>query len=172
MPRRDTDHQQRVCEQWQADQTGQSRAPIAAGGRLNRQLDLYETNVITKEKLKERIEGPETRAAAIKRELAASDAPTTYTLRPRAMDRYKELIGGLHAALEGDDALAAREAFRGMLDRVVFMPGNGKGEFQLELYGRLAALLEPQKTKTPQAIAACEVMVGAGTGFEPVTFRL
>ncbi len=142
-------------------------------GRLDRQLDLYETNVITKEKLIERIDGLETRAAVIKRELAEAEAPTTYTLHPRAVDRYRELVGSLHAALADDDALAAREAFRGLLDRVVFIPMEGKGQFQLELHGRIAALLEPQKPKTPQTgLTACGVMVGAGTGFEPVTFRL
>ena len=73
----------------------------------------------------------------------------------------------------GDDAEAARNAFRGLLDRVLFIPRNGKGEFELELQGRLAALLEqPGKTKTPHASTACGVSVGAGTGFEPVTFRL
>ncbi len=141
-------------------------------GKLDRQLDLYENNVITKEKLKERIDGLEDRIAAIRREIAQSAVPTTYTLHPRAVDRYRELIGRLHAALADDDAQAAREAFRGLLDRVVFIPDEGKGQFQVELHGRLAALLEPQKSKTPQAMTACEVMLGAGTGFEPVTFRL
>ena len=42
-------------------------------GRLNRQLDLYETNVISKEKLRERIDGLEAREAAIK--ALASDYP-------------------------------------------------------------------------------------------------
>jgi hypothetical protein len=93
-------------------------------GRLDRQLDLYETNVITKAKLKERIDDLETRAAAIKRELAESEAPTTYTLHPRAADRYRELVGRLHVALADDVAQAAREAFRGLPDRVVFVPGK------------------------------------------------
>ena len=141
-------------------------------GKLDRQLDLYEGNVITKDKLKERICGLEDRAAAIKRELAGSEAPTSYTLHPRAVERYKELVGQLHSALAEEDAQAAREAFRGLLDGVVFTPGVGKGEFQLELHGRLAALLVPQTHKTPQAMTACGVKLGAGTGFEPVTFRL
>ena len=141
-------------------------------GRLNRQLDLYETNVITREKLKERIDGLETRAAAIRNELAASEVPTTYTVHPRAVDLYREIVGRLHSALADDDAQAAREAFRGLLDGVTFIPGNGKGQFQLELHGRLAALLEAPNAKTPQAITACGVMVGAGIGFEPMTFRL
>ena len=104
------DHRSKAVKQ----RAGLERELAETEGRLNRQLDLYETNVITKEKLKERIDGLESRAAAIKRELAQSDAPTTYTIHPRAVDRYKDLIGRLHTALAGEDALAAREAFRGV----------------------------------------------------------
>ena len=141
-------------------------------GRLNRQLDLYETNVISKEKLRERIDGLEAREAAIKAELAETEAPVAYTLHPRAVDRYRGLVDQLHTALAADDAQAAREAFRGLLDRVVFMAGKGKGEFSLELHGRLAALLDPQQNTPPETFRKGALTVGAGTGFEPVTFRL
>jgi hypothetical protein len=105
-------------------------------------------------------------------QIAATEAPPVYTIHPKAVDRYRSMIDDLHSALKTDDALNARNAVRGLLDHVVFLPGQGKGEFELEIHGRLAALLSTQKPTNPEVIGKGRLMVGAGIGFEPMTFRL
>ena len=73
-----------------------------------------------------------------------------------------------------------------MIDRVDFIPIEGLGKFQLEVHGSLAALLalgHARNAENPTAgshgvsvdqslTSGCEVMLGAGAGFEPATFRL
>ena len=52
-----------------------------------------------------------------------------------------------HDWLADDDAQAVREAFRGLLDRVVFHPLPERGAFELELHGCLGALsIHPART--------------------------
>jgi hypothetical protein len=73
-----------------------------------------------------------------------------------------------------------------LIDQVVFIPVEGLGKFELEIQGKLARLLRisgaagSQTAKSPAASGdgafenphRCEVLVGAGAGFEPATFRL
>ena len=61
-----------------------------------------------------------------------------------------------------------------LIERVQLVPENG--EFKIELYGELAALLklgtEP-KNEHPQAKSeGVQISMVAGAGFEPATFRL
>lgn len=82
--------------------------------------------------------------------------------------------------------LFERTELRKLIDRVDFIPLEGLGKFQLEVHGSLAALLalgQARNAKNPTAeghgvsadqslTSGCEVMLGAGAGFEPATFRL
>ena len=141
--------------------------------RINQLLSLYEQRIIDQARFKERYAGLEDKLKALEVELQSCDLPPSYAIHPKAVDQYRQLVDRLESALAEEDAYAVRDAFRGLLDRVVFHPLNGRGEYELELQGRLAALLQPQMPKAPQtAQTACEVMVGAGIGFEPMTFRL
>ena len=77
-------------------------------------------------------------------------------------------------------------AEQGGLHRRGTIPAEGLGKFQLEVHGSLAALLalgQARNAKNPTAgghgvsvdqslTSGCEVMLGAGAGFEPATFRL
>ena len=82
------------------------------------------------------------------------------------------------------------EALRSLVDAVVFVPGERRGEFALELRGDLAAFLHAAERggagggpngKSAAALVGCGrsgfdrgvmATLDAGTGFEPVTFRL
>jgi hypothetical protein len=63
-----------------------------------------------------------------------------------------------------------RTALRALIERVDLEPVKGLGKFSLNIHGKLAALLGVSERAA--AASHCEVLVGAGTGFEPVTFRL
>ncbi len=68
----------------------------------------------------------------------------------------------------------ASEAIRGLIETVRLTPENGA--LKIELYGELAALLtlgQPHKNQHPRTNdPGVQVTMVAGTGFEPVTFRL
>jgi site-specific DNA recombinase len=77
---------------------------------------------------------------------------------------------------EEDDSGAAREAIRGLIDRVVLTPDkSAKGGLSIDLEGELAgilALATDHKGVNGRSNLQRQVKMVAGTGFEPVTFRL
>ncbi|TVV69728.1 hypothetical protein FOY91_20980 [Sphingomonas solaris] len=90
---------------------------------------------------------------------------------------YREKVGQLTAAF-GDEALKAQafERLRALIETVVLTPEDG--ELAIILRGELASMLELTASvamqNAPSAVAegALQVKMVAGTGFEPVTFRL
>ena len=104
-------------------------------------------------------------------------------LHPNLAQIYRAKVADLQAALHDPaDGHAALEAARGLIERVVIHPGAAGEGFEIELTGELAAMLglgmEPGRGGLTQRSAAghdlflSSVKVVAGTGFEPVTFRL
>ena len=77
-----------------------------------------------------------------------------------------------------DDSLKAQafERIRSLIDTVVLKPENGvltihlRGEFASML--ELCAVPETQKTSAGIPSEVLQIKMVAGTGFEPVTFRL
>ncbi len=118
------------------------------------------------------MEGLEAKRDQLAEGLRNCEAPPAYNVHPRAVDHYRRLVERLHIVLADNDAQGVRDAFRGLLDRVVFIPQEGRGQFELELHGRLGALLTKQQNTLPGVTEEGAFMLGAGTGFEPVTFRL
>ena len=94
----------------------------------------------------------------------------------------------LQAAITGENNQAVLDAARALIERVEVGPPSGPGgEPRIELVGHLTAMLraagaeglpEPQHRKGPRRVASgpdlfvCSQSGDAGTGFEPVTFRL
>ena len=91
--------------------------------------------------------------------------------------QYREKVARLTAAFE-DEVLRAQafERIRALIDAVVLTPEAG--ELAIDLRGDLASMLElcacGEHEKSPEAVAtkAEQIKLVAGTGFEPVTFRL
>ena len=91
-------------------------------------------------------------------------------IHPNVAGIYRRKVARLADALdnpgERDEAAAA---IRGLIDRIVLMPGA--------LHGDLGAILEwtgngQGKTKTDTPMSGMSVSVVAGAGFEPATIRL
>ena len=109
-------------------------------------------------------------------------------LHPNLAETYRERVTDLHAALTREDGgTAALEAVRALIERVDVSPPDGDAPRSLPkivLTGAIAAMvglaLEPGSRTSKAALCgagvsglfASSVMVVAGTGFEPVTFRL
>jgi site-specific DNA recombinase len=140
------------------------------------------------EELKARSAPLKSRRAELEALLAEAEEPAILSLHPGVAEAYRRMAGQLRAAMDDVDGEAARDAVRSLIDQVVFIPVEGLGKFELEIQGNLARLLrisaaggaEAQTHKSPAANGdgafegphGCEVLVGAGAGFEPATFRL
>ena len=106
-------------------------------------------------------------------EIQARLAQTARNHRPRpivaaAASAYAAMAENLHLALAEAGGEAIRDQARELIERVDFIPLEGLGRFDLQVHGKLAALLGVSE----EAANGCGRSVGAGTGFEPVTFRL
>ena len=122
----------------------------------------------------------EARKAELERELAAvPDAAPA--LHPNLAERYRAKVETLREALTGPDATDALEAARTLIERVVLHPG-ADGTLEIELSGEIAAMIKlalsettadgSRRKRDDRDLFHRSVKVVAGTGFEPVTFRL
>ncbi len=161
-------------------------------GKLDRQIQ----NLL--ELLKEGHGGPamaaelrelERRQETLRAEMAAAETPEPMPdLHPDMPALYRRRVQALEDALADPvTAAVAAEALRALVDAILVFPGAMRGEVTLSLRGDLAALLHGAlaeegtgslNAKTPairwDGGRFGEVLgsLDAGTGFEPVTFRL
>jgi site-specific DNA recombinase len=129
--------------------------------------------------VQERMQVLDGRRQALEVELQNAVAPAP-RLHPNLATVNREKVAALNDALDGADGLAAREMVRGLIEEVRLIPEDGS--LRIELHGELASILglvdgvkvspETRKLTYPRADMALQVQVVAGTGFEPVTFRL
>ncbi|WP_109671066.1 recombinase family protein [Roseicyclus mahoneyensis] len=130
-------------------------------------------------KMKERIEKLEARKAELSLLLASAAEPPPL-LHPNMAEIYRQRIDQLYEALQEDaERGKAAEMFRSLVDQVTLMPDDG--ELAIVLRGDLGAILRFAAGKRdPDFLAEAEALdnllsqgsLVAGTGFEPVTFRL
>lgn len=129
----------------------------------------------------------EARQKQLEAELAATPAKdTALRIHPKMAETYHVRIKALIKQLSAPDGDGdAREAIRGLIDKIVVTPvptGGKRMEPQLNLHGALAGILAlslggegkpaQQKTSCEQEVMQSIVNLVAGVGFEPTTFRL
>ena len=104
-------------------------------------------------------------------------------LLPSASAIYAKKVSALTAALaKPDERPQAAAALRMLIEKIVLTPGPERGEIYATLHGELRTILEwterqavgkaSKTTKPAVGAAGLSVSMVAGTGFEPVTFRL
>ena len=106
-------------------------------------------------------------------------------LHPNLPELYRRKVAALEQALaDPATAAAAAEALRGLIDAILVYPGERRDEVCIQLRGDLAAFLQlgcaPNDKSAVLRVgngrSGCggDVLgsLDAGTGFEPVTFRL
>ena len=141
------------------------------------------------EQVKERMIELDQQRQQLERRLSASPAPDPILIHPSMAVTYRERVAALIAGLgRSAEMPAAKEALRALVDRIVLIPAAGSTGVEIELEGDLASLLRlatglEAVTGTPKA-ALCgetrlqgidiigELVLVAGVGFEPTTFRL
>src|SRR5579883_2074924 len=97
-------------------------------------------------------------------------------IHPNVAGIYRRKVERLAEALQHpQERDEAADAIRALIDRITLTPGAKRGEIVGTLHGDLGTILEwvAQKQNTPGlGGSGVSVSVVAGTGFEPVTFRL
>ncbi|WP_112308630.1 recombinase family protein [Pseudogemmobacter bohemicus] len=121
----------------------------------------------------------EARKAELADKLANGDEPPPL-MHPNMASLYAQRIGQLYEHLQDEDGRTqAAETFRSLVDQVTLVPDNG--ELAIVLRGDLGAILRfAAGRKNPDFLSEAQALdnllspgsLVAGTGFEPVTFRL
>ena len=141
------------------------------------------------EQVKERMIELDQQRQQLERRLSASPAPDPILIHPSMAVTYRERVAALIAGLgRSAEMPTAKEALRALVDRIVLILAKESTGVEIELEGDLAALLclatgSAAVTGTRQS-ARCgesrlegvdiigELVLVAGVGFEPTTFRL
>jgi hypothetical protein len=126
--------------------------------------------VISIAKLKGLTDKHAARRSELEDKLALIESPKVVTPLPGLSAVYAELSARLHAALDEEDGEDLRTELRKLIERVDFIPLEGMGKFDLAVRAKHKALLVSERAFEDPT--KCGERLGAGTGFEPVTFRL
>ena len=115
------------------------------------------------------------RRLILEAELANAVLPAP-RLHPNLADVYRARMAQLAEVLSQDDGAEAREVVRDLVDVIRLVPEDGR--LRVEVCGELGGILrfaDPETRKRPGGEAEAflsQIKGDAGTGFEPVTFRL
>ncbi len=139
---------------------------------------------VSADQVKDRMNALEDRRKTLEQELQKDPAPAKLRLHPGMAAIYRERLQTLVRDLERTDQCnASKEALHGLIDRIVLHPSSETGKLSVELEGALAGLLalaDPDAAIAPNGPSTlcddtdiiCELVLVAGAGFEPATFRL
>ena len=124
--------------------------------------------------MKEKMDRLEARKKELKTFLADTEEPPPL-LHPEMANFYRIQVGELYDALQEEaeaKRLKASEVLRSLVKEIILTPENGA--LQIDVRGDLSRILAVSlKSKTPATRAGeSQFEMVAGTGFEPVTFRL
>jgi site-specific DNA recombinase len=148
------------------------------------------------EQVKDKMIALDARRKELEAQIAQADAaPAPVRLHTKMSETYRERVAALIRGLaEGEGMDEAREALRGLIEKIVLIPRDDGPGLIIDLHGALASLLllatdaaASQVTRmasggqNDKSSAGAELqgfdfieqtVLVAGTGFEPVTFRL
>jgi DNA invertase Pin-like site-specific DNA recombinase len=158
-----------------AGQSAQRAELERVQGQIERAVDAIVAGTASSS-LKARLDELEARKAALEAELAGAEAPAP-RLHPNLAAVYRDRIADLARVLDTDDAAEAREVVRGLVEAIRLVPEEGR--LRIEVRGELGAILRlaegARNGERPGVVAEAfveQIKMDAGTGFEPVTFRL
>jgi site-specific DNA recombinase len=137
---------------------------------------------IPADQVKDRMLALDTRRIQLEADLSKEPAPSPIRIHPTMAETYRTKIGALIQQLQAPDGLLeAKEALRGLIEQIILQPDPNTGRLSVHLQGALAALLslalgaKTQKGlsgKTQAVDIVEELVLVAGVGFEPTTFRV
>ena len=154
---------------------------IARLSRISQDLDRLVDALIDgvpADRVKTRMQALEAEKIKLEAMMSAEPREVLTVLHPAMSGLYKNSVMNLRQALTGQDAQAeAMDLLRGLIDRIVVHPPNADAaEVLIDIEGDLAGILSvSDKSKKAAGLSPddlVQIKMVAGTGFEPVTFRL
>jgi len=121
--------------------------------------------------MKDELEGLEDAKTRLSAEIK-STPKSPVRLHPALAETYRQKVDKLHQALTRDEErMEAATILRGLIDEIRLIPKDGL--LGIYLVGNLATILaiSTKQNPDPYGTGVLPTLV-AGTGFEPVTFRL
>ncbi len=159
---------------------GKARELVQVRLKLDKLVDAI-ANGLKSTTLQSKLAELESHAAALEQEIDAAAAPPA-RLAPNLAELYQAEIERLGAGQEVTDPGEDRDLIRSLIDRVTVLPATGTTDLSIELGGDIVAMIglaQNAERGRKTVLSAAEranfvrsVKVVAGTGFEPVTFRL
>ncbi|MGO4910388.1 recombinase family protein, partial [Pseudorhodobacter sp. W20_MBD10_FR17] len=94
------------------------------------------------DQVKDRMIALDAQRIQLEAQLSKEPAPSPIRIHPKMAETYRDQVGLLIAQLQQPDGmLEAKEALRGLIDRIVLKPQPEGGKLSLHLEGALGALL-------------------------------
>ena len=126
--------------------------------------------------VREELHALEIRREELQWEMAAGQTNHQVLYHPAMADLYRKKVGELQTLLVSTETRTqAMESIRSLIERIEVFPGKTRGNPDVIVVGALAQILAFGQTKTPTATSLEDdgrVLMVAGVGFEPTTFRL
>ena len=120
----------------------------------------------------------EARKGNLERQLSARINDAAISFHPNIPDLYRRKVNELQNLLEDETSRdQATLIIRGLIDHIEIHAGTKRGHPDVILVGALASILDfassgQDKTAMSMGTGGCRVLMVAGVGFEPTTFRL
>ena len=149
------------------------RRLVSVEADIKRTVDLLVKGYPTRA-LKERLAELEAERTAIEADLATV-TPSPMEFHPNVAENYRRKVADLKAALLAADDANRADAFRvirELAERIVIHPRGPYRPVDIEIHGRLAALLQASAGTVAGTAPESRGVMVAGVGFEPTTFRL
>ena len=126
--------------------------------------------------VREELHALEIRREELQWEMAAGQTNHQVLYHPAMADLYRKKVGELQTLLVSTETRTqAMESIRSLIERIEVFPGKTRGNPDVIVVGALAQILAFGQTKAPTATSLEDdgrVLMVAGVGFEPTTFRL
>ncbi len=139
---------------------------------LKRLVDAVAKGSLPLPAVKERADACLARKAQLDSKLATAETPAP-RLHPHLPELYRERVASLAAALASESTTAAPEQLRDLVEEITLEPEEGR--LRVQVRGELGAILRIADAALASGEAERkirQIKMVAGTGFEPVTFRL
>ena len=128
------------------------------------------------ESIRNTLEELEVQKRNLTRELSLQTEDDKIVLHPNIGELYARTIGDLKSLIQNDVTKhQATEIIRSLIEKIVVSPTGQRGKSDVVIHGALASILAYANDTAQSGVVSSgvgRVLLVAGAGFEPATFRL
>ena len=143
---------------------------------IKRCVDLLLHSDTPMDSIRNTLEELEVQKRGLTRELSLQTEEDKIVLHPNIGELYARRIGNLKSLLQNDSTKhQATEIIRSLIERIVVSPTEHRGKSDVVLHGALACILAYASDTAQSDMVSSgvgRILLVAGAGFEPATFRL